>query len=64
MVEYECRSLQLEGILYACQQHQNVLENGMRAGFFLGDGTGVGKGRQLAGIIVDNLVRGRNKHIW
>lgn len=57
-------SLQLEGILYACQQHQELLPTGERRGFFLGDGTGVGKGRQLAGIIFDNLCRGRKKHIW
>ncbi|OQR81256.1 hypothetical protein ACHHYP_16637 [Achlya hypogyna] len=57
-------SLQLEGILYACMQHQRVLPTGERCGFFLGDGTGVGKGRQLAGIIFDNLCRGRKKHLW
>ncbi|EQC34555.1 hypothetical protein SDRG_07881 [Saprolegnia diclina VS20] len=57
-------SLQLEGILYACMQHQKILPTGERCGFFLGDGTGVGKGRQLAGIIFDNLCRGRKKHLW
>ena len=25
---------------------------------------GVGKGRQMAAIILDNLARGRNKHVW
>ena len=33
-------------------------------GFFLGDQTGVGKGRQIAGIIFDNAARGRMRHIW
>ncbi|XP_033761230.1 LOW QUALITY PROTEIN: protein FORGETTER 1-like [Pecten maximus] len=57
-------SLQLEGILYACQRHQTMLPNGQRAGFFIGDAAGVGKGRQIAGIIVDNYARKRTKHIW
>ena len=58
-------SLQLEGCLYACQRHQQLLPNGARAGFFLADGAGVGKGRQLASIIVDSLHRGiSNKHVW
>ena len=35
-----------------------------RKGFFLGDGTGSGKGRQAAGIILDNWLRGRRKAIW
>ena len=35
-----------------------------RTGFFLGDGTGVGKGRQIASIILDQWLRGRRKHIW
>jgi P-loop containing NTP hydrolase pore-1 len=34
------------------------------AGYFLGDGTGVGKGRQLAGIIFENWLQKRRKHIW
>lgn len=29
------------------------------AGFFIGDGAGVGKGRQISGIILDNFARGR-----
>lgn len=34
------------------------------AGFFLGDGAGVGKGRQIAGIVMDNYARGRRRAIW
>jgi hypothetical protein len=30
----------------------------------LGDGTGAGKGRQSAGIILDNWLRGRRKAVW
>jgi len=35
-----------------------------RRGWFLGDGTGAGKGRQIAGIILDNFLKGRTKAIW
>ncbi|MEQ8285729.1 strawberry notch-like NTP hydrolase domain-containing protein [Thalassospira sp.] len=35
-----------------------------RRGWFLGDGTGCGKGRQVAGIILDNWIRGRRKAVW
>ncbi|KEP67822.1 methylase, partial [Thioclava dalianensis] len=35
-----------------------------RRGFFLGDGTGAGKGRQSAGILLDNWARGRRKALW
>ncbi len=35
-----------------------------RQGFFLGDGTGAGKGRQVAGVILDNWSQGRRKALW
>lgn len=35
-----------------------------RCGWFLGDGTGCGKGRQVAGIILDNWIKGRRKAVW
>jgi P-loop containing NTP hydrolase pore-1 len=41
--------LQLEGVRYACQKHLEILPSGQRAGFFIGDGAGVGKGRQISG---------------
>jgi len=37
---------------------------GAGAGFFIGDGAGVGKGRQIAGIIMDNYARGRRQAVW
>ena len=55
---------QLENISYAGQAHEQVLKNGARKGYFIGDGTGVGKGRQLAGIILDNFNQGRRKAVW
>ena len=33
-------------------------------GWFLGDGTGAGKGRQVAGIILDNWLKGRRRALW
>ena len=35
-----------------------------RRGWFLGDGTGTGKGRQVAGIILDNWNNKRTKALW
>jgi hypothetical protein len=35
-----------------------------RRGWFLGDGTGSGKGRQVAGIVLDNWLKGRCKALW
>ena len=56
--------IQLEGILYASQRFQYLLPDGSRAGFYLGDSAGVGKGRQISGIILDSLLRGRSRHCW
>ena len=35
-----------------------------RRGWFLGDGTGAGKGRQVAGIFLDNWLKGRCRAVW
>jgi predicted RNA methylase len=35
-----------------------------RRGWFLGDGTGAGKGRQVAAVILDNWLKGRRKALW
>lgn len=35
-----------------------------RRGWMLGDGTGVGKGRQVAAIILDNWLKGRHRALW
>ncbi|XP_056112446.1 protein strawberry notch homolog 2 isoform X1 [Rhinichthys klamathensis goyatoka] len=57
-------ALQLEAIIYACQQHEVILQNNQRAGFLIGDGAGVGKGRTVAGIILENYSKGRKKALW
>ena len=68
---------QLETVAYAGQAHADwlagsindentgeVIEKRIRKGYFLGDGTGAGKGRQIAATILDNWLQGRRKHIW
>ena len=65
---------QLETVIYAGRAHNERLPGpigsdgneipGPRRGFFVGDGTGVGKGREIAGIITDNWRQGRKKHVW
>ncbi|CAK9304464.1 unnamed protein product [Gordionus sp. m RMFG-2023] len=57
-------ALQLESIIYACQQHETLLPDGSRAGFLIGDGPGVGKGRTIAGIIYENYLLRRKRAIW
>ena len=58
--------LQLESIVYASMRHHLTLENGRneRAGFLLGDGAGIGKGRQIAGCVYENYIKGRKKSVW
>jgi len=55
---------QLESVVYAGQAHSQQMPNGARKGFFIGDGTGVGKGREISGIILDNMEQGRKKAVW
>jgi hypothetical protein len=76
--EGKLSNLQLEAIVYGCQRHLvnlpckpvapeadvKVLPTPTRAGFLLGDGAGMGKGRTLAGFVVENIARGRKRHIW
>ena len=64
VAEGNLSSAQLETIAYAGQAHSKVLPNGERRGMFVGDGTGVGKGAQIAGIILDNWNNGRKKAVW
>lgn len=67
---------QLETVIYAGEQHSqlfemttydkdgNKVEDLFRGGYLLADGAGVGKGRQLAGIIRDNRNQGRKRAVW
>jgi hypothetical protein len=51
-----------EMIEYANMRHEKLLKSGERAGFLLGDGAGMGKGRQIAGIMFHNLRKGNMKY--
>lgn len=55
---------QLEQIVYAGQAHEQILPNGQRRGYFFGDGTGLGKGTEIGGVISDNWNHGRRKAVW
>jgi hypothetical protein len=50
--------------MYATMRHSVTLNNGERAGLLLGDGAGIGKGRQIAGLIYDSYIRGIRRHVW
>mmetsp|Transcript_11231 Transcript_11231/g.27797 ORF Transcript_11231/g.27797 Transcript_11231/m.27797 type:complete len:1266 (+) Transcript_11231:163-3960(+) len=61
--------VQLESVLQASAQHELRLSDGSRHGYFLGDGPGVGKGRQIGGMIAENFFRkeegkNRDKAVW
>ena len=64
VVKNNLSDAQLVTVTYAGQAHSQKLPDGRRKGFFVGDGTGVGKGRQIAGIILDNFMQGRTKAVW
>jgi predicted RNA methylase len=60
---------QTENIVLAGAAHQRVLpaaEGGvpLRQGFLVGDGTGVGKAREMLGIVLDNHRQGRKKALY
>ena len=57
-------AVQLESITYATQKHDLILPNKERAGYLIGDGAGVGKGRTIAGILYENYLHGRKRSLW
>ena len=54
---------EIEGQLMAASEDDEGAFR-LRKGWFLGDGTGCGKGRQVAGIILDNWLQGRRRAVW
>lgn len=64
LAEGRISDVQFERVVYAGQRHSMTIGNGARAGFLLGDGTGVGKGRTIAAIILDNALQGRGRACW
>lgn len=55
---------QLEAVTRAWQSFDKTLDNGETQGYFIGDGTGVGKGREIAGIMYESFLRGQDKAVW
>ena len=58
--------IQLEAVGYAIQAFETKLFDGNRQGFFLADGTGMGKGRTIAATIQAVLAQGHGngKAVW
>lgn len=50
--EARLSSLQLESVVYACQQHMNILSDGTRAGFLIGE---EGERRNCEAVVVHVL---------
>jgi len=57
-------SPQLECVALAARRFRTRLSGGLRAGYLLGDGTGCGKGRCIAALILDQWNRGARRHVW
>jgi hypothetical protein len=55
---------QMEAIVLAGQANETILADGSRGAALIGDGTGVGKGRIIAGIALDNWNKGRRRIVW
>ena len=58
----------LPGIWLPDEAGDQLVENAAghiyRQGFFVGDGTGVGKGREAAACLMDQWCQGRRRHVW
>lgn len=57
-------NLQLETVCYSNKRFAQKMVGGLRAGFFLGDGAGVGKGRQIAATVLEHWRRGGRRALW
>ena len=55
---------QMESVMLAGAAHARTLPDGATRGMFIGDGTGVGKGREISAILWDNWNKGRKKAVW
>jgi hypothetical protein len=56
---------QMETVIYASMKfHGPRLADGKRHGFFLGDGAGVGKGRQIAALAKQHFLEGGTRVLW
>jgi protein strawberry notch len=63
IIEGRVSDLQLEDVIYAGQATSTFLPDGSRRGHWNGDGTGIGKGREIYAFIFNELQQGRRKHV-
>lgn len=56
--------VQLTSVALAAQSHERFSADGSRQGFFIGDGTGVGKGREIAATILHHWNSGVKRMVW
>ncbi len=63
IAEGRVSDLQVEDVVYAGQATEGLLPNGCRKGHWNGDGTGIGKGREIYAFIYDQMEQGRTKHL-
>ncbi len=63
IVEGRVSNLQLEDVIYAGQATSVILPDGSRKGHWNGDGTGIGKGREIYAFIYNEFQQGRPKHV-
>lgn len=63
IAEGRISNLQIEDVIYAGQATTVLLPDGSRKGHWNGDGTGIGKGREIYTFIYNELQQGRSKHV-
>ena len=63
IVEGRVSNLQIEDVIYAGQATSVILPDGSRKGHWNGDGTGIGKGREIFAFMYNELAQGRRKHV-
>lgn len=63
IAEGRVSNLQIEDVIYAAQATSTLLPDGSRRGHWNGDGTGIGKGREIYAFIYNELMQGRVKHV-
>lgn len=63
VTEGRVSDLQLEDVIYAGQATEGLLPDGSRKGHWNGDGTGIGKGREVYAFMYDQYQQGRRKHV-
>jgi len=63
IAEGRVSNLQLEDVVYAGQATSAILPDGSRKGHWNGDGTGIGKGREIYAFIYNELEQDRRRHV-